>query len=204
MVSGLVFLVLKVQPLIDHARVQTSTERIRFVVLSGVNDFRKKHGRLPGDLNKDGIIGRRDFGETLLPLPSETEEDEARLFWKELALEPQVEGDNLYPLNLLDTYLIAGYLDGKPLSLGGATIQGNVLVWTGKLYPAGSSLGKRRYPLRPEDAAYAERKMEVKEVGPKAGSVQAYGSADCFTADGGYNLDNTGKSCGLIIRIFDK
>lgn len=203
-VAGLVFLSLMIQPEIDKTRVQVTTEQVMHVVLQGVHDFKKKHGRLPGDINKDGIIGRSNFSDTLLPLPGETEDDEAQLFWKELALPLPVKGDIPYPQSALrDTYFLAGYLDGKPMSEGGATIKGNVIVWTGKFYTEGPRKGERLYPLRPEHAAYAERKLEFTEVNPKDGWVQSYGSPDCFAADGGYNLNNTGKSCGLIFIISD-
>lgn len=201
-VAGLVSLSLMIQPEIDKTRVQVTTEQVMHVVLQGVRDFRKKHGRLPGDINDDGIIGRSNFSDTLLPLYGGTEDDEARLFWKELALPLPITGDISYPQPALrDTYFLAGYLDGKPLSEGGATIKGNVIVWTGKFYTDGPRKGERLYPLRPEHAAYAERKLESKEVDPHNGWVQAYGSADCFAADGGYNFKNTAKSCGLIFLI---
>ncbi|MDI1226080.1 MAG: hypothetical protein PSY14_00145 [bacterium] len=197
--------------LMDPIRVQTSQEQLGSIS-SAIYTYKKKHGHLPGDINKDGIIGAKDFAGRFLPASSANLNDETVLFWRDLESEEgwksPSDGNIPYPeARLKQTYFIVGYIDDtiSPPFLS-HPMKGNAIIWVSEAaLDGGEKHQLKSFPLTSRMARYTDRKMD--DGNPITGYIRAYG--DCVEwyeqqnssssdepQDGAYN-------CGIVYKIFD-
>lgn len=179
---------------IEPTRIQTSYEHLLRIV-SAVDSFKKKNGNLPGDLNKDGLIGQDDFGQYALGRKDPRKDEESNAFWSELKNEGFFDPSNnaYHILPASRSIIVPSHSDGM-----GDWPKGNVLLWMSRnnmdlSYP----YGNETYPLTREQAEYVDRKLDDGNLGK--GFVQAY---PIYTdMDSNLESDERDKIFCLIYRI---
>lgn len=193
-------------------------------ISNAVKDYKKKHGRLPGDKDKDGVIGTGDITKLLNVGTGASPSDETAIFWQELRKNGGLESFNFtkkgeieYPQAAFEgTYFIVGFFNGskETLQFTNKPLRGHVLVL---VRDTTSPHEDMEFPVTGKEASDIDDDLD--DGDPASRLVRGYGECVAWTQQGGvvrrlgprnpeppkykYFPPYSERSCGLIVKISD-
>lgn len=190
-------------------------------ISKAVKDYKKKHGRLPGDKDKDGVIGTGDMTKLLSVGTSASADDETAIFWQELRKSGGLESLNFiekggieYPQAAFEgTYFVVGFFNGakETLRFANKPLHGHVLVLVRDTTSPSEDM---EFPLKGKEALDIDEDLD--DGNPASRLVRGYGECVQWTVSSEvrrrgprkpssykyYPYENE-KNCGLVVKITD-
>lgn len=189
-----------------------------------VKDYKKKFGHLPGDKDKDGVIGTGDITKLFNVGTSASPSDETAIFWQELRKNGGLKSFNFikkgeieYPqAAIAGTYFIVGFFNGakETLQFTNKPLRGHVLVLVRDKTSPNEDM---EFPVTGKETSDIDEDLD--DGDPASQLVRGYGECVAWTQKGSdvrrlgpriheppkykYLPPYSERSCGLIVKISD-